>query len=198
MALGKRINLIVIGRVWQVIGFALYLSGAVIAISVVISGHKVSKIRPFSQTILALLAIIAVGLLALCIVRLGRIVVLRGKTLMIKAKALKMEELLANDEQPIVLYLRSFSDDQITSASPTVYDIQEVALPGLSTEEEHLARAVRDAGSLLALDKPLKLDEPPDRLALVGAVRISFDEDSWKEKVTSSDVARSTGHFSRG
>jgi hypothetical protein len=178
MKLIKRIHLALPGRILQGLGFAFYLIGSAISIAIVSAAHKVAMVRSVDQFMAAALGVVFGGLLAYGVLRSGHSMFLYGKRLRAKDRTLKAIHLLSQDQRPPVLYLRSFVDDQITSDTPTAYDIRGVQIPRLSTEEEHLAKAIGNLGPFIALANP------DEELPQLGATRISADEQSWRATVS--------------
>lgn len=170
MSPDKRILFVLSGRLLQAVGIALYLCGAGLCILAVLAGHK--------APVAAAVGVVLGGVAAYGVLRAGHAVFLYGKRLVAKHRALGAGDLLARDARQPVLYLRSFVDDQLTSDTPTAYDFQGVHLPRLSTEEEHLAKAVGDIGPFVAIANPKEFLPRP------GATKISADDDTWQATVT--------------
>jgi hypothetical protein len=173
----KEIRLTILGRALQSIGYALYLAGAIICIGIISAVSHVSKIRSSDEFGLAVFGVFAGGLASYGVMRLGHSTFVYGKKLVAKDKASRVKELLMTREYSPVLYLRSFSDDEIMAETPTTYDFRGVHLPRLSTEEEHLEKAVSDIGPFVAIANP------NEDLPQLGAARIKADENSWRNTV---------------
>lgn len=94
----------------------------------------------------------------------------RGK----KLAAPRGEEVLAKDERPPVLYLRSFNDDEVTGRSP---QLAGVPFQSFTTEEELLARGFKAIGPLVAIGIP------SDELPKLGAARIKVHDSEWRDRV---------------
>ncbi len=72
----------------------------------------------------------------------------------------------APGDQPPVLYLRSFDEDEATAK-----------LKGSLTEEEHLARLLERIGPVVAIGRP------GERLPNVGARRVYVGDDEWQSTI---------------
>ncbi len=95
---------------------------------------------------------------------------LRGKRL----DARSGEEALDSDPRPPVLYLRAFKDDEITSQSGTNLAAARISF---TTEEERLARGVKDIGPMVAIGIPT------EGLPLTGAARFYVHDSEWRDRV---------------
>jgi hypothetical protein len=175
----RRIYLAISGRCLQALGAVFYLVGAAGSIGLLAGGHKVSRIRPLGDALLALGAVLGGIVVALGLLYLGHLALLHGKRLVAKGQAPPADVVVSRSEQPPVLYLRSFRDEKVTSATPVFYRYREsVELPSWTTEEEHLAKALRDVGPFLAIAKP------KETLPQLGALRIAAGDASWQATVT--------------
>jgi hypothetical protein len=81
-------------------------------------------------------------------------------------------KVLAKDQRPPVLYLRSFKDDAITSRP-----VRERDFPIFFTEEEYLIDVLHDFGPCIAIG------QPGEKFADLGAARMYVDHDKWHDKV---------------
>jgi hypothetical protein len=172
-----KIPLTVSGNIFRTIGLVFYFVGAIVAVLIVSSAHKIGQLKRAHDFWGAVVAVIVGGLLAYGVVRLGHTLYFYGKRLCAKQKTLTMVEMLSHDGPSPVLYLRSFVDDGVTSETPIAYNLRGVQLPRLSTEEEHLARAIGDIGPFITFANP---HEPLPRL---GATRVPAEWD-WRSTVT--------------
>lgn len=178
MNLFSKIPLTVGGNTLRIIGLVFYVVGAIVTVLIVSSAHKIGQLKNAYEFWGAVLAVLVGGLLSYGAMRLGHTSYLYGKRLCAKQKTLNMVEMLSRDGPPPVLYLRSFVDDEVTAETPTAYTLRGVQLPRLSTEEEHLARAIGDIGPFIAFANP---HEPLPRL---GAARVPAELDTWRSTVT--------------
>ena len=101
------------------------------------------------------------------------------------------QALLAEDNRPPVVYLRSFQDDSVAaegtlSALPVgilgggLMGGMVAALDlagGIITEEEQLAEALKDVGPFVAVGKP------DEKLPQLGASRMYLQDSEWRDKV---------------
>jgi hypothetical protein len=168
----RKVRLAITGRIMQAAGLAMYVLGATAAIGIVAAGHKVSRIRPVGDAVAMAVAVLIAFLLALLLLALAPPTVMFGKRLLAEYRRLTAIEWLEQSDVPIVLYLRPFLVDD-PADTPVAYTIKGVGLPRLSTEEEHLARALRHAGHFLAIGRP------NENLPPAGALRVPGGP-SWK------------------
>src|SRR4051794_1174720 len=116
MHLAKSIGLTATGWALRAIGLSFYLCGITILIVLAMRGGGfVSRMRPFSLAIAATLGYYMIVGAALILLYLGHFISESGRKLIAKDKALKAKDLSSHDKRPPVLYLRSFTDDRITS-----------------------------------------------------------------------------------
>jgi len=178
MANVRRIRLIIAAGTLKVLGLAFYIGGAVTAIGIVTNGYRALRhVDSFNELLTAVGGLLLGFVLATALIKGGHWILCFGKKLSATAQAHWLEEKSKLDARPPVLYLRSFNDDELTAATPTAYDIHGVELPRLSTEEEHLARALGDIGPFQAIAKPDAAFPDP------GAVRITPGQQSWQKLV---------------
>ena len=157
-------------------GLVLYVAGALVALLIVASGSKVANIGA-NYIFSAALGLLIGGLLAFGIMRAGHASYLYGKRLLAKQKSITAIATLSRGGVPPVLYLRSFVDDDIAADTPTAYNLRGVQLPRLSTEEEHLVKAIGDVGPFIAVA------DADEDLPHLGAARIPGHK-HWKATVT--------------
>jgi hypothetical protein len=118
----------------------------------------------------ALIISIVVGGLSGLLSYLASSAYIRGK----KHLAPSVEEKLAQDTRPPVLYLRSFRDEALDAA----HGEQRISfLPSLVTQEEELVEALEKIGPTVAIGQP---NEP---LPEVGAARMYVEAAQWKDAV---------------
>jgi hypothetical protein len=98
-----------------------------------------------------------------------------------KYAAVSAEEVMAADTRPPVLYLRSFMDDAAASGPVLSGPPGWVLLfpKELVTEEELLARTLKDFGPVVTIGKP------SEELRQLGAARMYVSDAEWQEKVSS-------------
>ena len=168
----------IMGRLLQGIGALFYATGAAVPIGLVVAIPDGWRILRYSERPwLMLLILIAVFVAALLWIYLGHRIFLHGKRLLAKRRSLQASNLFSIKERP-VLYLRSFSDETVTSATPVAFTFKgSVELRSLTTEEEHLAKSLEDLGQFVAIANP------HENLPQLGAVRMPADQRDWQEKV---------------
>lgn len=83
-----------------------------------------------------------------------------------KKKASLADEILAKDTRPPIIYFRPFSTDG-RAGFPTL----------MPTYEEKLSKALSTLGPFVAIGKP------KERVPELGAAKMYFDDDVWKDKV---------------
>jgi hypothetical protein len=171
----EQLRLAIAGRLLQAAGFAMYVLGAAVAIGIASGWHKIGSVDPDDALPLGA-ALLAGFIAAWMILSLAPLAMLRGKRRVAGARALRAWDRIERSDVPLVLYLRSFSADDETD-TPVAYTIAGVGLPRLSTEEEHLAGAVRHAGCFFALGRP------GEHLPMPGALRGRAERD-WEAAVT--------------
>jgi hypothetical protein len=84
--------------------------------------------------------------------------------------------LIDNADFQKVLYLRSFNEDKVTAKTPA-FNYQSFSLELLTTEEEQLAKAVKDIGEMVAIGIPGEF------LPTLGAEPVYTDDDTWQSVV---------------
>jgi hypothetical protein len=171
----KKLRLATAGRLLQAAGFAMYGLGAAVAIGIASGWYKVGSVNP-SDALPVGAALLMGFIAAATLLALAPGTMLHGKRLVAECRKAEASEWMERSDVPIVLYLRSFAADAVPEM-PAAYTIAGVGLPPLSTEEEHLARAVGGVGGFLAIDRP---DED---LPHPGALRVTPGP-SWKATAT--------------
>lgn len=179
MKLSPKLLSIFEGNMLRIIGLVFYVVGSIASVLLMSSVHRIGQLKRANDFWGAVLLVIVGGLLAFGVMRLGHALYIHGKRLYAKQKTLTMVATLSGDGPSPVLYLRAFADDQVTAVTPTAYNIRGVQFPRLSTEEEHLAKAIGDIGPFIAVSNP---HEPLPRL---GATRVPAEWDTWRSIVTS-------------
>jgi hypothetical protein len=108
--------------------------------------------------------------LAVALGKSSRRAFFRGKSMVAASAA----EVMARDPRPPVLYLRSFTADDLASAAMGQYGAL-VAL--LNTEEETLAQVLAEIGPVIAIGRP------EEELPHIGAARLYVSHDLWQDEV---------------
>ena len=125
----------------------------------------------------------------------------RGKQMGVESA----QALLAEDNRPPVVYLRSFQDDSVTAegtlSTPELGAfggalvggmLEDLDLAGGTvTEEEQLAEALKDVGPFVAIGKP------GEKLPQLGASRMYLQDSEWRQGAW-SDVTRKPGCITCG
>jgi tetratricopeptide (TPR) repeat protein len=119
--------------------------------------------------------IVIFGLPSLACVFGGLYCFIRGR----KLKAISAQALVAADQRPPVVYLRSFKDDAAAASNP-FQNVLGVAtfIFGMSTEEEQLAEAFSGIGPFIAIGKP------GEKLPQVGAARMYVGNEEWHDCIS--------------
>ncbi len=95
--------------------------------------------------------------------------------------ALSMQDSLAADPRPPVLYLRSFGADKSAGRIPTGGLLRHIGLSAslfdLKTEEELIAQAFNEIGPVVCIGKP------GEKLPELGAARVYVSHEEWQQKV---------------
>jgi len=125
----------------------------------------------------------------------------RGKQMGVESA----QALLAEDNRPPVVYLRSFQDDYVTAegtlSTPELGAFGGALVGGMLealdlaggtvTEEEQLAEALKDVGPFVAIGKP------GEKLPQLGASRMYLQDSEWRQGAW-SDVTRKPGCITCG
>lgn len=93
-----------------------------------------------------------------------------------KLEAPTVDELLAQDKRPPVLYLRSFSEDKRNSRGrilKTIFDPTD----GYKSREEEMVEWAKEIGPVIAVGRP------GERLPELGAARMYVSDDEWRERI---------------
>jgi hypothetical protein len=183
----------------RMVGIFLYYAGNIITIltiCVAFAGAvkglpRVFSEEEFSEAIKIVGMVVALGigvLIVAYILRvLGKRAIIHGKKLEAMALGLKTDKDPGSIGPKSVLYLRSFEDDRHTEKIREFQlDVRGVPMyvPGLTSEEENMAAAMKMIGPMIALAKPHTDPQSKEALPQVGALRMHADDHSWKEKVT--------------
>jgi hypothetical protein len=172
----KGFSLATAGRLVQGVGYASYGIAAVAAIGIASGGSKVARVRPATEAVMIAILLAMALFCAVMLLRLAPRMVVLGKRMVARSRALGAWERVERAEEPLVLYLRPFTADDETS-TPVAYTLAGIGLPRLSTEEEHLARAVGEVGCFIGLSRPNQL------LPYPGALRLG-SRSHWRLNVT--------------
>lgn len=168
------------GRALQVVGSIVYI-GSVCTLGYLMmqrpSGVQNPMLSSSERALHHVISLLPEALTVYFALKAGYWVCLKGKKIVMKAHALNLNISVLQEKETIVLYLRSFLDDQQTAKTPVAFNLGiNTEVLSLSTEEENLARSVKEIGSLLAIS----LRGSPVE---VGALRLEAQEKDWKEKV---------------
>ncbi|WP_350287588.1 hypothetical protein [uncultured Croceitalea sp.] len=172
----KKSRLFIYGISLRIMGYILYGVGAIGAIGIVSAGHKVVRVGFSIELLYWGIALLLAIIICVGLIHLGQYLNLHGKKLIVKHKADIFSNVISNET---VLYLRSFSDDYITSKTQTAYQVRGIDLPQMTTEEEILAEEFNRFGKFISAANPNTNIPNP------GAIQISFEEKAWKEKIKS-------------
>lgn len=149
------------GRLYQVLGIFLILTGAIIFISYYI--FVAPCLESFMQLILSFMVFGFAGLYACD----------SGARVLNWGRRLRLVDKVFPREFPPIIYLRSFQDDLISAKTFG-------GLASLATEEEQLVRAFETIGPVGALGSP------GERVPQIGALRMYLNdvsEEEWHSKV---------------
>lgn len=94
-----------------------------------------------------------------------------------KLDAPTVDELLARDARPPVLYLRSFSDDRRDARGRTLKTIFDPT-DGYQSREEAMIEWAKAIGPVIAIGRP------GENLPELGAARMYVSNDQWQERVS--------------
>ncbi|AXG72381.1 hypothetical protein KORDIASMS9_04653 [Kordia sp. SMS9] len=164
-------RLYILGIFFKITGYILYGIGA---IGIVSAGYKVTRVGFSLELLFWAVSLLLVFIFCLAIIKIGHYLILREKKITVKYKATIFSESEADNT---VLYLRSFTDDFITSKTQPAYQIRGVDLPQLTTEEEILASEFNRFGKFISAANP------QTELPNAGAIQINFESREWRERI---------------
>jgi len=170
----KKSRLLLYGISLKIVGYIFYGIGGIGAIGIISAGHKVVRVGFSIELLYWCIALLLSILICTGLIQLGQYLHLKGKKLIIKHKANIFSNVNSNE---IVLYLRSFSDDLVTSKTQTAYQVRGIDLPQMTTEEEILAEEFNRFGKFISAANPNTNIPNP------GAIQISFEEKEWRDRI---------------
>ena len=133
--------------------------GAAFAIAIAMVVYRGTRYTLYDEFAGCLAGLVAFG---------GILMINRGRKFSLKSA----DELLAMDQRPPVIYLRSFKDDK-KAAAPAVL----TNWLAFFTEEEQLVHVLNDFGPCVAIG------QPGEQLPDLGASRMYLADDEWQDKV---------------
>jgi hypothetical protein len=124
-------------------------------------------------------SVLDVKLLGSAVAALGTLAIVGGRAGLARARrrsVVSLEQALASDPRPPVLYLRSFEDDADGEgyAELPATRLGVSALMSLTTQEEEIGRAFAEEGPFVAIE------EPRNQEAVLGAARARIGDDEWR------------------
>ena len=160
------------------LGYLLYVLGAILVFGCFSQAGKIIGRNPLDNRLLTIL-LFALGVaLGVGLIWLGHRVLIYGKRVLAKKNSVQYLENGMEELGDFVLYLRSFSADEVTRVTPDMFEYNGIPFPSFNSEEENIERAVRDIGPLIAIAKPNA--NLPD----LGATRLpTFEDDQWQEAI---------------
>lgn len=168
-----------VGLIYKALGHILYFLGGSVIVLVIHVGWKIfRKAKNGWDVVYGLVFLLISCGIGYILIYFGQKIIVRGKKEVSKKRS---RSIVKNTESSgnRVLYLRSFSADQVTS-KVSIIKYSGIKIPSFTSEEENLRKAFDIAGSLIAISKPkVKLPE-------LGAARIpAYDKEVWEQEVLS-------------
>lgn len=176
----------------RLVSILIFVSGALTVIVIVLASRKAGvyyRDPHFWEHVLYIGLIFFIAVMAIAVGRKGfiysgsKLIEYRSK----KYKKYDNNNSLHNSEgnpnsldylpKNIVLYLRCFQDDNVTSNTIEAEQINNISIPGIRTIEEQISAAFKIAGEIFALDDPLSVLPSP------GALKFKEADENWKRTI---------------